>query len=276
MAKYVVIAILTLFDFTFAQRASTDSSFIDKINLIAEAEYQIGQVHMYNKVLDNKPYIQMPVSGQLDFNLGHVIGAGIGLQYANWKILASLTLNYQRNNPTASFKLNNGKTIGKEVKSQFLLLNLYFQYYFNDNLGLGLRYKRNAVSYSPSFKKEYPSLLHINLFYDMVYLYMPYKFKWKKFRFSGQIGFPVYSQIRSMDYFAAFLNFKDPKSPDIPSTAGHATIVIKNRPYALYWNFGILLFSKIKFLYQFEYSWSKSYYTQYRNALILKFALPSF
>lgn len=267
---------MLLSKFLFAQVPSTEPSFLDKINLVVEPEYQIVQAHWNHKILNNKLYIQKPVDGKLNFKLGHLIGLGIGLQGANWKILFAYKINYQKNNPTALFKLKNGSTIGKEVQSNFVNEDLYAQYFFNEYFGLGLNYKINAEEYLPLHVENYPSLLNVNLGYKMLYLYVPYKFVRRKILFTGDIGFSIYSKAGSMEYFAAFLNYQDPDNPGIPSTAGHATIVIKKRPYSVYWNFGIVLFSKIKLLYQFKYDWCNSYYSEYENSLIIKFAFPSF
>jgi len=278
MVKFIFLFCFLLVELSFSQIPSTESSFLDSINLIIEPEYQIYKDHWNHKVLDGKPYIQKPVNGNLDFNFGHTVGIGVGLRGFGWKILFSLKLNYMKNSPVSFFKLKNGNTVGKEVQSNFINEDFYVQYYFNNHVGLGLNYKNNTEEYTPSNNEDYPSLLNITLNYKMIYLYFPYKYRYKinNMIFVGKIGFSVFSKNSSMNYFAAFMNFQDPDNPDIPSTAGHATINIKNSPKSVFFNFGFVFFSKIKLLYHFEYDWCKSYYTKYENSLILKFTIPSF
>ncbi|NOX88888.1 MAG: hypothetical protein GXO77_07665, partial [Calditrichaeota bacterium] len=188
MAKSIFMFLLLLINFSFSQVPSSDSSFVDKIRLIIEPEYQFLFDQLDNKVLDGKPYIGKAVDGKLKFNMGHILGLKVGLKGFGLEFFYSIRTNYLKNSPDAFFKLKNGKVIGKIIQNQYLAQDLYLQYYFKKFMGLGLNYKIIGEKYSPKHEANYPSLLNIDLFYSILYLYVPYKFKTNYFSYTGKIG----------------------------------------------------------------------------------------
>jgi len=274
--KVILFLIFLLIRLSFSQVPSNETSFLDKIDLIVEPQYEFLLAHWDHIVLDGKPYIQKPVSAHFNFNLEHILGIGIGLRGYGGEIVFTYKLNYLSNSPTASFKLKNNKIIGKILQSELVNEDLHLQYFLNKNVGFGLIYKLNSEEYIPSLVNNYPSLLNIHLGYKMLYLYFPFKFRKDKVRFSGKVGYSIFSKNGYMEYFASFLNFQDPDFPDIPSTAGNATIKINNRPNSIFVNMGVIIYSRLKLLYQFKYDWCESFYKKYENGLIIQFAIPSF